>query len=134
MVFDGQQQSIRAMVSAEGETVQLQRPVQIVPKVEQWLSALGEEMRNTLRRMVVDCLQERTLDPARYPAQVLCLAEQIRFCSDVEKCLASVAGNPSDQLSAYRSYKADHKECFPALFKASVGLPIGAAEQRQHHR
>jgi dynein heavy chain 2 len=70
VAFDGQQQSIRAIISADGETVQLMKPVPIVPKVEQWLAALGEEMRNTLRRLVVDCLQERALDPNRYPSQV----------------------------------------------------------------
>ncbi|KAL3101915.1 hypothetical protein niasHS_003324 [Heterodera schachtii] len=102
VVFDAQQQQIRAMVSAEGEVVQLLKPVQIMPQVEQWLSALSEEMRHTLRRLVVDCLQERSLDPLRYPCQVLCLTEQIRFCSDVEKCMASVNGTPVDELAAYR--------------------------------
>ncbi|KAL3106806.1 hypothetical protein niasHT_016161 [Heterodera trifolii] len=102
VIFDALQQQIRAMVSAEGEVVQLLKPVQIVPQVEQWLSALSEEMRHTLRRLVVDCLQERSLDPLRYPCQVLCLTEQIRFCSDVEKCMASVNGTPVDELAAYR--------------------------------
>uniref|UniRef100_A0A914HVR0 Cytoplasmic dynein 2 heavy chain 1 n=1 Tax=Globodera rostochiensis TaxID=31243 RepID=A0A914HVR0_GLORO len=102
VVFDAEQQSIRAIVSAEGEIVQMLKPVQIVPRVEQWLSALSEEMRNTLKRLVVDCLQEKSLDPARFPSQVLCLTEQIRFCSDVEKCMASIAGTPGDQLAAYR--------------------------------
>ena len=40
------------MISAEGETVQLIKPVQIVPKVEIWLEALSEEMRHTLQRLV----------------------------------------------------------------------------------
>uniref|UniRef100_A0A183BTS1 Cytoplasmic dynein 2 heavy chain 1 n=1 Tax=Globodera pallida TaxID=36090 RepID=A0A183BTS1_GLOPA len=102
VVFDAEQQSIRAIVSAEGEIVQMLKPIQIVPRVEQWLSALSEEMRNTLKRLVVDCLQEKSLDPVRFPSQVLCLTEQIRFCSDVEKCMASIAGTPGDQLAAYR--------------------------------
>lgn len=83
MVFDGQQQSIRAMVSAEGEEVALGRPVRVVPRVEQWLAELGQEMRATLRRLVVECVGaggggSNTVDPKRHPSQVLCLAEEIR--------------------------------------------------------
>jgi dynein heavy chain 2, cytosolic len=47
-------------------------------------------------------LHERTLDPSRYPSQVLCLSEQIRFCSDVEKCLSNVGGNPKEHLIGYK--------------------------------
>nr|CAD2185458.1 unnamed protein product [Meloidogyne enterolobii] len=122
VAFDTQLQNIRAMISAEGETVQLIKPVQIVPKVEIWLEALGEEMRNTLQKLVVDCLHERSLDPSRYPSQVLCLSEQIRFCSDVEKCLSNVGGNPTENLTAYRRQLIKQLE---QLSGSSTDDPLG---------
>jgi len=38
--------------------------------VELWLHALSDEMKATLKKLVNDCLQERTLDPSKYPSQV----------------------------------------------------------------
>ncbi|VDN17047.1 unnamed protein product [Gongylonema pulchrum] len=111
--------SITAMVSAHGEVVQLSNPVRIVPQVErfngrisdhvtlsrlifgerfqEWLQKLSDEMRDTIRKLVVKCVREATLDPGKYPSQVLCLAEQIRFCNECERALSNVA-----DLQSYR--------------------------------
>lgn len=72
---------------------------------ENWLTVFAHQSIKAnfvLLEKVMDSLQERALDPSRYPSQVLCLTEQIRFCSDVEKCLASLGGSPIDQLAAYK--------------------------------
>lgn len=44
-------------------------------------------MKSTLKKLVADCLREEDLDPSKYPSQVLCLSEEVRFCRDVEQIL-----------------------------------------------
>ncbi|XP_059389922.1 dynein cytoplasmic 2 heavy chain 1 isoform X3 [Carassius carassius] len=88
--FDPSFQSITAMKSQEGETVPLQNTVSISNDVEVWLSALSTEMKNTLKHLLCDCVdaaKRGNVDPTRFPAQVLCLAEQIQFTADVENAI-----------------------------------------------
>uniref|UniRef100_A0A7E4URM5 Cytoplasmic dynein 2 heavy chain 1 n=1 Tax=Panagrellus redivivus TaxID=6233 RepID=A0A7E4URM5_PANRE len=89
VIFGQNNETIQVMVSAEGEQVRLAKAVRVVPQVEQWLAELTTEMRSSLKKLVTDCLKEDTLDPSKYPSQVLCLAEEIRFCRDVEQILES---------------------------------------------
>uniref|UniRef100_A0A915E882 Cytoplasmic dynein 2 heavy chain 1 n=1 Tax=Ditylenchus dipsaci TaxID=166011 RepID=A0A915E882_9BILA len=98
--FDTHNDHILAVLSSQGEFVQLSKPVKIMPKVESWLRELSDEIKATLKKLVGECLQEKTLNPAKYPSQVLCLAEQIRFCSDVEQCFNDNS-NFLPKLSAY---------------------------------
>lgn len=50
VVFDGEQKSIRGVVSAEGEQVSLLRPVQIVADVEVgWEARRSTPLRSTCR-------------------------------------------------------------------------------------
>lgn len=99
----------------------------IGPKVEAWLAELCEEMRATLKKLVADCVREQTLDPKRYPSQVLCLSEQIRFkffysynmlqikirfCSDVERCLSSTS--VEQNIRTYRAQLSTQLEQFSA--------------------
>ncbi|XP_071126281.1 cytoplasmic dynein 2 heavy chain 1-like isoform X2 [Mytilus edulis] len=90
--FDENCQHIIAMKSLDGEIVPLQRKVKILPEVEVWLSKLSEEMVDTLQELLRTCLkdaQRGDLDPNKYPSQILCLAEQIRFTESCEKAVAS---------------------------------------------
>ena len=89
VIFDQRNENILVMVSSEGENVKLVKPVKIVPQVEIWLSELSNEMRSTLKKLTGDCLKEEQLDPGKYPSQVLCLSEEIRFCKDVETILSA---------------------------------------------
>lgn len=41
-----------------------------MPQVEIWLHQLTNEMKNTLKRLVDDCVKEEVLDPKKYPSQV----------------------------------------------------------------
>ncbi|VDM42915.1 unnamed protein product [Toxocara canis] len=102
VVFGEANQTLVAMVSAHGERVQLSKPIRIVPQVE-----------STIRLLTVDCLREANLDPGKYPSQVLCLAEQIRFCCDCEKALDKTRDlkqfrhELSQQLATYTSSQID---------------------------
>ncbi|GMR54221.1 hypothetical protein PMAYCL1PPCAC_24416, partial [Pristionchus mayeri] len=89
VIFSPDSTSITAMVSAHGETVNLSKPIRIVPQVEIWLQHLSEEMQETLSRLVLDAVRDANMDSNKYPSQVLCLAEEIRFSKDVEQALHS---------------------------------------------
>ena len=60
-----------------------------------WLSDLSREMQATLTELLVRCVEEGrgeggggTIDPRRYPQQILCLAEQVLF---TERCEVAIA-------------------------------------------
>lgn len=92
--FSASGDSIVAMLSAAGERVALQTPVPVTSAVEQWLETFTAEMRRTLRVLVTQCVASAAPDYHAFPSQVLCLAEQIRFCSQAEDAIAK--GTVSD--------------------------------------
>uniref|UniRef100_A0A158PNV8 Cytoplasmic dynein 2 heavy chain 1 (inferred by orthology to a C. elegans protein) n=1 Tax=Anisakis simplex TaxID=6269 RepID=A0A158PNV8_ANISI len=116
VVFGEANSTLIAIVSAEGERVQLSKHVRIVAQVEfpitlnafqqeslqVWLQDLSDEMRRTIRLLTMNCLREANLDAGKYPSQVLCLAEQIRFCTDCEKTL-----DKTQDLHAFRQQLSD---------------------------
>ncbi|KAK6020486.1 hypothetical protein OSTOST_13860, partial [Ostertagia ostertagi] len=99
------------MLSVQGEHVPLSRPVRVVPQVEIWLQNLSDEMRSTLRKLSVEAIRDVNVDPARYPSQVLCLAEQVRFCQSCEQTLDGsrdfdkLKAALQEQLKAYTNTK-----------------------------
>uniref|UniRef100_A0A915PL62 Cytoplasmic dynein 2 heavy chain 1 n=1 Tax=Setaria digitata TaxID=48799 RepID=A0A915PL62_9BILA len=90
VIFGDDGETIIAMVSSDGEIVQLSKAVRIVPQAEKWLQELSNEMKNTIRKLIVSCVAEVSPDPGKYPSQVLCLSEQIRFCQGCERILSGV--------------------------------------------
>uniref|UniRef100_A0A914XX81 Cytoplasmic dynein 2 heavy chain 1 n=1 Tax=Panagrolaimus superbus TaxID=310955 RepID=A0A914XX81_9BILA len=115
VIFDARNETIQIMVSSENEHVKLSKPVRIVPQVEIWLAELSNEMRSTLKKLVADCLKEEQLDPGKYPSQILCLSEEIRFCRDVEEIFNSNTNVDTykqqllQQLEQFTSTKVDDK-------------------------
>ncbi|CAL8361611.1 unnamed protein product [Merluccius merluccius] len=106
--FDEQCQHIVAMCSLEGELVPLRNLVRISNNVEVWLSELSAEMKETLKQLLLECIaagQRGEVDPARYPSQILCLAEQIQFTEDVERALREQS---LQRLELELSAKLDH--------------------------
>ncbi|KAL0212077.1 hypothetical protein RCL1_005703 [Eukaryota sp. TZLM3-RCL] len=81
---------ITHFISAEGESVKLDNPVQITGTPSEWLSLLSEESKNTLRRLLFKCRKCSVLDLNLevYPAQILCLANSVRFATSVEQCIS----------------------------------------------
>ena len=78
--------SIDAMISSANEVVELQTPVPVTERVEDWLHQLAEEMRATLSSQLDKCLNSKTFD-WNYPSQILCLAHNIRFTEDAEAAI-----------------------------------------------
>lgn len=54
--------------------MELSKTVEIVPQVEIWLQNLSEEIKNTLKKLVIDCLQNNVLNLNEFPAQVIYLS------------------------------------------------------------
>lgn len=61
---------LTAVVSPEGEILQLPKPVDLRDPLPRWLSNLEEEMKNALRQSLEKCLVDATPDPSSYPTQV----------------------------------------------------------------
>ncbi|XP_073518216.1 cytoplasmic dynein 2 heavy chain 1 isoform X2 [Phyllobates terribilis] len=90
--FDKDFKHITAMRSLEGEVVPLKNKVLVSSDVEVWLSSLAIQMKSTLQTLLVECVaagkkSHGTIDPLRFPSQILCLAEQIQFTEDVENAI-----------------------------------------------
>ena len=91
--FDEKNEYIVAMKSLEGEHVPLANKVKISHNVELWLEDLAKEMKNTLQKLLVQCLHESkkelgNYNVEKYPSQILCLAEGINFTDKIEKGVA----------------------------------------------
>ncbi|VDD87207.1 unnamed protein product [Enterobius vermicularis] len=111
VVFNESNEVITAVMSADGEVVELKDCVKVLQNVEipillkfyfetvlkEWLQDLVDSVKTTLKALVLECLSETELALSRYPTQVLCLVEQIKFCHNCENCL----GN-QEKLNAYR--------------------------------
>uniref|UniRef100_G1NQJ1 Cytoplasmic dynein 2 heavy chain 1 n=1 Tax=Meleagris gallopavo TaxID=9103 RepID=G1NQJ1_MELGA len=90
--FDEEFKHIVAMKSVEGETVPLRNKVLLSNDVEVWLNSLALEMKETLKKMLIDCVDagkksEGSINPLLFPSQILSLAEQIQFTKDVENAI-----------------------------------------------
>ncbi|XP_013915709.1 PREDICTED: cytoplasmic dynein 2 heavy chain 1 [Thamnophis sirtalis] len=87
--FDEDFKNIIAMKSVEGETVPFKNKILLSNDVEVWLNKLSLEMKETLKKLLIDCVAtgkrlQGSIDPSLFPSQILCLAEQIQFTEDVE--------------------------------------------------
>jgi dynein heavy chain 1 len=96
---------ITGIVSKEGETVDLKKPVSLAknPKINDWLAALESNLKATLAELLVEAVdeyqilfQEQPIDPAKfhsyiqsYPAQIVVLATQAVWTSSVDEALVS---------------------------------------------
>ncbi|XP_047109239.1 cytoplasmic dynein 2 heavy chain 1 [Schistocerca piceifrons] len=92
--LDSSGQLVTAVHSLEGEIVTLKKAVSISNDVEKWLSDLLSEIQSTLQRLLTECLLDihqntSGADPNKYPAQILCLAENIHFTEKCEKAISS---------------------------------------------
>jgi dynein heavy chain 1, cytosolic len=103
---------ITGICSKEGELVDLRKPISFArnPKINDWLSALEHEMKETLGTLTTEAVQDfSSLLPAafnrvqflafleRYPAQIVLLATQVTWTRLVEETISK-----EGQLSAAR--------------------------------
>ena len=98
--FDPSGKHITTMNSLQGEVVPLKNPIRVSSEVEAWLNDLSKEMKSTLKHLLVECVKvgrknDGSLDPLKYPSQVLCLAESVLFA---EKCEAALKSKSLEKL------------------------------------
>ncbi|NXI65822.1 DYHC2 protein, partial [Anseranas semipalmata] len=108
--FDEEFKYIVAMKSVEGETVPLRNKVLLSSDVEVWLNSLALEMKETLKKMLLDCIDagkksQGSIDPSLFPSQILSLAEQIQFTEDVE---SAIKDHSLQQLELELMAKLEH--------------------------
>ena len=104
--FDGDHKKIVAMISSANEVVEFETPVPVSEKVEDWLEQLAQEMRSTLAALLGKCLGSKQFD-WKYPSQILCLAQNIRFTEDAE---AAIEDGPKALMQLQQSLQQALKE------------------------
>jgi len=116
--FDAGQSNIVAITSLDGEVVTLKQQIAIMPQVEIWLSQLSDQMKQTLQELLQECLHDAKsvgkggLDLIKYPSQVLCVTEMIRFtesceCAVRRHTLTTFLRTLNSQLEVYTSMNVD---------------------------
>ena len=118
--FDEDNKYIVSMNSIEGEIVPLNNKIKISSEVESWLNNLAQEMKNTLKQLLVECLKDgrdskHGMDPLKYPSQILCLAESILFTERCEESirkgdLKAALSHLQAQLDFYTSVDLDEDD------------------------
>jgi dynein heavy chain 2 len=114
---------ISAMLSSAGEVVPLENPVAVTDRVEDWLDSLATEMKSTLASLLGECLSKSELE--KYPSQILCVAEQIRFADQVEAAikggdLKAVGKSLAEMLSQYTAYDLSARPLMQSKVKSLV--------------
>lgn len=51
------------------------------------MSLLSDEMKNTLKNLLVQCIKVQKLDLNKFPSQILCTAESIHFTQQCEAAI-----------------------------------------------
>lgn len=90
-----------------------------------WMSLLSDEMKNTLKTLLVQCLKVQKLDFSKFPSQILCAAEAIHF---TQKCEIAIQDGKLEvlmkelrgQLQKYTSYDATDDVVLQLKLKALV--------------
>ncbi|XP_053561557.1 cytoplasmic dynein 2 heavy chain 1 [Bombina bombina] len=128
--FDADFKHIIAMKSLEGEVVPLKEKVLVSADVEVWLSNLATQMKSTLQMLLAECVtagkqSQGTIDPSRFPSQILCLAEHIQFTEDVEN---SIRNRSLHQLELELQAKLDDYTSIDTTTDDTAGLDSGILE------
>jgi dynein heavy chain 2 len=71
-----------------------------------WMSLLSDEMKNTLRTLLVQCIKVQKLDLNKFPSQILCAAESIHF---TQQCETAIQENKLDSL--LKDLRAQLQKC-----------------------
>lgn len=105
--FDAKVSNIIGMESLDGEIILLERPVKITEQVEVWLKLFADEMKSTLKSLLLQCLSLE--DIFKFPSQILGLTENLHFTEKCEKAIKNstldgLSKELKDQLVKYTSY------------------------------
>lgn len=99
VAFKGQGSSLQiaSMISAGGETVDFENPVDVNGKLESWLTSLEKQMVGTLQALLVKDLQDKQFNVSAFPAEILCLGKEIMFTKKVSE---SIQKNTLEELKS----------------------------------
>lgn len=106
---DSQKSQLNALkiCSKEGEEVTLTQPIYLNVDVKEWLQKLESEMVNTLATLLQDAMNAIPTNDEKlfewvdqYPAQVVILASQVKWCAEVEETLSSTVKSADNSLSS----------------------------------
>lgn len=88
---------IISMCSSDGEVVNLVKHVTITDEVEVWLRELADEMKFTLKKLLLECCSKFD---NKFPSQVVGLAEMIKFTNQCEEAIKKgVLGDFHDEVT-----------------------------------
>eukprot|EP00736_Rhodelphis_marinus_P001173 Rmarinus@m.17616 len=119
VLFDDDNNRIVSMVSLMGEVVDLIKPVEITEKVEEWLSDLSVQMQNTLRHMLVQCIDAK--NKMAFPSQIICLSEMVKFTSNTEKAIkGKLLPQLIDQLRSHLKHFTEYDTGGDAVLSLKV--------------
>ncbi|XP_076621618.1 dynein cytoplasmic heavy chain beethoven [Colletes latitarsis] len=124
---------LTAVVSPEGETLQLSSPVDLRDPLPRWLSNLEEGMKNALRQGLEKCLIDTTPDPSSYPTQVLLLAERIRFTERCEIALKEGRSSLKNLVEYLETQRARYRGLEDAGDKLTALKARGLLLDTVHH-
>ncbi|XP_072143695.1 cytoplasmic dynein 2 heavy chain 1 [Dermacentor andersoni] len=133
---------VTAVLSPEGEKLVLSRPVKLTPDPEVWLGDLSQEIRSTLQALLRDSIASPGPDSSLYPAQVVCLAEWIRFTEACEAALdsgrlAQLLDEVRSQLSLLAAAGAQmgslHALLIDAIHRLAIVEELSARDVRSVH-
>ncbi|GET89825.1 dynein heavy chain, putative [Leishmania tarentolae] len=98
VTFSSDNTSITHMISADGEEVELRKPVTITGSdVEDWLLALDASMQETLHALLIGCVKQSDATAKdsvlTYPSQILQVAQGVHFALEAEVAIAAQSLN-----------------------------------------
>ncbi|XP_031838829.2 dynein cytoplasmic heavy chain beethoven isoform X1 [Nomia melanderi] len=124
---------LTAVVSPEGEILQLPGPVDLREPLPRWLSNLEDGMKTTLRHSLEKCLADTAPDPSAYPTQVLLLAERIRFTERCEIALKEGRSSLKNLVDYLETQRARYRGLEDAGDKLTALKARGLLLDTVHH-
>lgn len=132
--FSEDSKKIIAMKSLQGEVVPFSSPVVVTDQVEGiqnsiillnvylcfivWMSLLSDEMKNTLKNLLVQCMKVQKLDLNKFPSQILCAAEAIHFTQQCEAAIQD--GKLEGLMKDLRAQLQKYEKKKPHLFLCCI--------------
>ncbi|XP_053147968.1 dynein axonemal heavy chain 6 isoform X2 [Hemicordylus capensis] len=116
---------ILAMLSPEGERVNLGKGLKARGNVEDWLGKVEEAMFTSLRRLskaaIADYQTKERVDwvVAGHPSQVILTVSQLMWCRDLTQCLE---GDDHDHLEALAEFENENFDRLNALASLVRGI------------
>ncbi|KAM6202366.1 dynein axonemal heavy chain 6 [Rhynchocyon petersi] len=117
---------ILAMLSPEGERVNLGKGLKARGNVEEWLGKVEEAMFSSLRRLFKAAIADYQVKPrtewvtSGHPSQVILTVSQIMWCRDLTDCLEADDSDCQKALEAFERINFERLNALAALVRGSL--------------